>query len=100
MSDQKKTQTAIALGGSSGTQSVPKIVAQGQGDMAQKIIDWAEENGLAIEKDSDLAQVLINLNLGDSVPEEVFMAVAEILYYIFEVNKDLKDKTLSLSTST
>jgi len=96
MPDQKKhVQTAIALGGSKDVQSVPKVVAQGQGDMAQKIIDWAEENGLAIEKDSDLAQVLINLNLGDSVPEEVFMAVAEILYYIFEVNKDLKDKMLS-----
>lgn len=89
----KNKQTAIALGGSKGKlDSIPKVVASGQGDLAQKIIDWAEENGLAIEQDSDLAQVLINLNLGDSVPEEVFMAVAEILYYIFEVNKSLKSE--------
>jgi flagellar biosynthesis protein len=89
-SNKNEKHTAIALGGSNQAQSIPKVLASGQGDMAQKIIDWAEENGLAIEKDSDLAQVLINLNLGDSVPEEVFMAVAEILYYLFEVNKDIK----------
>lgn len=91
--DTNNSQTAIALGGSNQANSIPKVLAQGQGEMAQKIIDWAEENGLAIEKDSDLAQVLINLNLGDSVPEEVFMAVAEILYYIFEINKDVKNQS-------
>ena len=74
-----KQKAAIALGGGAG---VPKILASGKGDMAQKLLDYAESQGMAIEKNSDLAQVLINLDLGDSVPEEVFMAVAEILYYI------------------
>jgi type III secretion system FlhB-like substrate exporter len=61
--------------------------------MAQKILDWADEQGLVVEKNSDLAQLLVNLNLGDSVPEEVFMAVAEILYYVYEVNAEIKSST-------
>ena len=86
-------KAAIALGGSHGLASqIPKILAMGRGDMAQKLLDWADEQGLTIEKNSDLAQVLMNLNLGDSVPEEVFMAVAEILYYIYEVNAQFKVK--------
>ena len=87
----QKSKAAVALGGSHGLASqIPKILATGRGDMAQKLLDWADEQGLTIEKNSDLAQVLVNLNLGDSVPEEVFMAVAEILYYVYEVNAQFK----------
>jgi flagellar biosynthesis protein len=83
---------AVALGGTGGVASnIPKILASGRGDMAQKLLDWADEQGLIIEKNSDLAQVLTSLNLGDSVPEEVFMAVAEILYYVYEVNDEIKN---------
>lgn len=90
----KLKKTAVALGGSGGKlDSIPKVVASGKGDLATKILDWAEEQGLTIEKNSDLAQVLSNLDLGDSVPEEVFMAVAEILYYIYEVNAELKSNS-------
>jgi flagellar biosynthesis protein len=88
-----KRKAAVALGGSNGLAShIPKILASGRGDMAQKLLDWADEQGLVIEKNSDLAQLLVNLNLGDSVPEEVFMAVAEILYYVYEVNAEFKAK--------
>ena len=89
---KNNTKTAIALGKSTSAEAIPQVLATGKGDLAQRILDWADENDLAIEKNSDLAQVLINLDLGDSVPEEVFMAVAEILYYVFEVNNAQKEK--------
>jgi flagellar biosynthesis protein len=89
----QKRKTAVALGGGGVASDIPKILASGRGDMAQKILDWADEQGLVVEKNSDLAQLLVNLNLGDSVPEEVFMAVAEILYYVYEVNAEIKSST-------
>lgn len=81
-------KTAVAIGGGTG---VPKVLATGRGDVAQRILDWAKEKGMAIEKDADLAQLLANLDMGDSIPEEVYMAVAEILYYIYEVNDGIKE---------
>jgi flagellar biosynthesis protein len=86
-------KAAVAIGSGGAASNVPKVLASGKGDMAQKLLDYAESQGMAIEKNSDLAQVLINLDLGDSVPEEVFMAVAEILYYIYEVNDSLKSES-------
>jgi flagellar biosynthesis protein len=86
----RRQKAAIAIGGTGRAANVPKILASGKGEMAQKLLDYAEAQGMAIEKNSDLAQILINLDLGDSVPEEVFMAVAEILYYVYEVNDSLK----------
>lgn len=89
---QSKKAVAIGAKGFAGS-DVPKVLASGRGDMAQKILDWADEQGLTVERDADLAELLVHLNLGDSVPEEVFMAVAEILYYIYEVNDGIKSST-------
>ena len=90
-SEAAPQKAAIALSAGGIASNVPKIVASGKGDMAQKLLEYAESQGMVIEKNSDLTQILINLDLGDSVPEEVFMAVAEILYYIYEVNDSLKE---------
>ena len=91
MSQSKK---AVAIGAKGFASSdVPKILASGRGDMAQKILDWADEQGLTVERDADLAELLVHLNLGDSVPEDVFMAVAEILYYVYEVNDSIKSSS-------
>ena len=91
MSPSKKA-VAIGAKGFAGA-DVPKVLASGRGDMAQKILDWADEQGLSVERDADLAELLVHLNLGDSVPEDVFMAVAEILYYVYEVNDSIKSSS-------
>jgi flagellar biosynthesis protein len=89
---QSKKAVAIGTKGFAGSE-VPKVLASGRGDMAQKILDWADEQGLTVERDADLAELLVHLNLGDSVPEDVFMAVAEILYYVYEVNDSIKSSS-------
>lgn len=90
--EKPRPRTAVALGGSSGMRAVPKVLAAGRGEMARHIVDWAKKSGLRVEKNSDLAEVLQNLDLGDSIPEEVFMAVAEILYYVYEINASIKEQ--------
>ncbi len=88
----RRSEAAVALGGSKLGRSLPRVVASGRGELARRIIERAQECGLAVEQNADLAQVLVQLDLGDSVPEEVFMAVAEVLYYVFELNASLKEK--------
>ncbi len=86
-----KRKLAVALGHRQGIKDVPTVMASGQGEMARSILRLAKEQGLTIEENSDLAQVLVNLNLGDSIPEEIFAAVAEILFYVYEINSGLKE---------
>ncbi len=53
--------------------SAPVIVASGMGHLAEKILDVAQENGVPIYEDNSLATILSQLNLGQEIPEELFL---------------------------
>lgn len=61
----------------------PRVVAKGEGDVAQKILELARQHGVAIKEDPDLAQLLSTVELETQIPVEAFVAVAEILSYIY-----------------
>ena len=58
--------------------AAPVIVASGMGHLAEKILDVAQENGVPIYEDNSLATILSQLDLGQSIPEELYRAVVEI----------------------
>ncbi len=80
MEDDKK---AVALKYKMSEDSAPKVVAKGRGFLAEKIEQLAEEHGIHIEKDAELADSLYRLNLNQEIPEELYEAVAKILAYIY-----------------
>lgn len=61
----------------------PRVVAKGEGELADKILELAREHGVAIKQDPDLAQLLGAVELETQIPVEAFVAVAEILSFIY-----------------
>lgn len=61
----------------------PKVVAKGEGDVALKILELAREHGVAVQEDPDLVQLLSAVELETQIPVEAFVAVAEILAFIY-----------------
>ena len=59
--------------------SAPVVVASGEGDLAQQIIRAAHDYGVPVLRDVPLARALIELEVGDAIPEAIYEAVAEIL---------------------
>ena len=57
----------------------PVVVASGEGDLAQQIIQAAHQCGVAVLRDIPLAHVLIELQVGEVIPEALYEAVAGIL---------------------
>lgn len=84
----KKDLKVAALKYDKEGEDVPRIVAKGKGELAQRIIDVAEEHGLHIHKDADLVEVLEKVELNDAIPLEVYAVVAEIFAYLYRLNKD------------
>jgi flagellar biosynthesis protein len=72
--------------------AVPKVVAQGKGIVAEKIIEVAEEESIPIYKDPDLAHALNLLQFGDEIPPELYEVVAQILVFVGDIDK-LKELT-------
>ncbi|MCC6598347.1 MAG: EscU/YscU/HrcU family type III secretion system export apparatus switch protein [Alphaproteobacteria bacterium] len=81
-----KRQTAVALKESAAKGDAPTITAAGRGEIAERIIQLAFENGVRVREDSALAEMLAKVELDSPIPSEAFMAVAEILSYIYRAN--------------
>ena len=84
-----KGKKAVALKYEMGKDRAPQVVAKGRGHMAQKIIEVAEEHGIPLYEDKELSQVLEALDLDTEIPNELFKAVAEVLAFIYRMNKVL-----------
>lgn len=81
-----KRLTAVALEDRTADRQVPKISAAGRGKIAEQILQLAQENGVRIREDSTLAEMLAQIEIDSPIPSESFMAVAEILSYVYRAN--------------
>jgi flagellar biosynthesis protein FlhB len=73
------THLAMALRYIDGQDEAPKLVGQGRGELAQRMIDAARAYGVPVVRDVPLARALSELEVGDEIPEALYEAVAEIL---------------------
>ena len=85
-----RNKTAVALGYNPGDEA-PRIIAAGKGELAQKIIDKAKESDIPLHKDEKLAATLSKLEMGDTIPPELYEVVAEILVFVDRMDK-LREK--------
>ena len=81
MAQREEKKTAVALEYEAGDRA-PKVVATGQGVLAEKIIDVAKEANVPVHKDEKLARSLSILDIGEYIPPELYSIVAEILVFV------------------
>lgn len=81
-----KRKTAVSLKEQENKRRAPLITAAGRGAMAEKILQLAFENGIKVREDSDLAEMLAKVEIDSPIPSEAFMAVAEVLSYVYRAN--------------
>ena len=71
-----------------GEDKAPRLVAKGAGIIAENIIRAAKDAGVPIHEDPDLLALLMTLNIGELIPPELYVAVAEILAFIYRMNSN------------
>ncbi|MEW5945837.1 MAG: EscU/YscU/HrcU family type III secretion system export apparatus switch protein [bacterium] len=72
----------------------PRLVAKGRGVIAEKILQIARESKVPIYEDRTLVELLIKLDLGDYIPPELYQAVAEVLVFIYRLERRAKEGKL------
>lgn len=82
------TELAIAVKYNDKEMVAPQVLAKGQRLFAEAIRDYAKEFDVPIVQNPPLAWALIELDIGDEVPEELYAAVAEILVYVYRLRRD------------
>jgi flagellar biosynthesis protein len=77
---------AAALHYERGVDRAPRVVARGEGHVAERILAAAREHGVPIHEDRALVQVLSKLDVDTEIPLEVYQAVAEVLAFLYRVS--------------
>lgn len=63
----------------------PVVVAKGKGIMAEAIIACAKEAGVYVHESPELVTLLMQVDLDEHIPAELYRAVAEILVWIYKM---------------
>lgn len=80
------TELAVALKYKVAEMDAPVIVAKGAGPFAKRIRELAAEHGVPLIENKPLARLLFyRTEIEQVIPEETFVAVAEILAYVYQI---------------
>jgi flagellar biosynthesis protein len=82
-----KRKQAVALRYQSKTMEAPVVVAKGKGYVAENILKTAKENGIPVQEDPSLVEVLGKLDLNQQIPPELYQVVAEVLAFVYRLDK-------------
>ncbi len=61
----------------------PVVVAKGEDELAQRIIEEASRQGIYVSQDPQLLAMLSRLDIGAEIPEDLYQAVAVILAWVY-----------------
>lgn len=64
----------------------PQVTAKGHDEMATQILKLAQESEVPIHLDKNLALVLDQIDIGDHIPEALFLVIAEILSFAYRLS--------------
>jgi flagellar biosynthesis protein len=80
---------AVALRYARAHASAPQVVASGRGEIAERILAFARASGVPVREDSDLVELLSACDVGETIPVELFEAVARLLTALYRMNDEL-----------
>lgn len=85
MSTSGKTPDKSAVALRYDGRSAPRVTAKGHGDVAEAILEKAREHGIPLQESPELCRLLARLELGETIPRELYVAVAEVLAFAYWV---------------
>ncbi|MDI6752210.1 MAG: EscU/YscU/HrcU family type III secretion system export apparatus switch protein [bacterium] len=78
---------AVALRYKMDRDRAPLLVAKGQGQVAERIIEIAREHKIPIHIDPDLALILSKLYLDEEIPPSLYNAIASVIAFVLGIEK-------------
>ena len=79
---------AIALSYNPQESNSPVVKAKGKGKIAENILAKAKEHDVPIYEDPNLVQLLGQLDMNESIPEDLYQAVAEVFSFIYHLDRE------------
>ena len=81
---------AVALKFLPDKDNAPVVVASGAGFLGEKIQEIAKANQVPIFKEEFLASALMQVKVGQEIPEPLYKAVAVVFSFLYKLENELK----------
>ncbi|RAP30148.1 EscU/YscU/HrcU family type III secretion system export apparatus switch protein [Brevibacillus laterosporus] len=82
-----RLKKVVALRYKEDQDEAPRLVAKGGGYIAENILQKAKEHNIPVQEDPSLLEVLSKLDLQQQIPPELYQVVAEILAFVYRLDK-------------
>ncbi len=92
MTKKDAVRKAIALRYDSEKEQAPKVIAKGNGIIAEEILEAAKQNEIHVHEDHALVELLSKLEIHQQIPEELYEAVSEIFVFVYNIEKEILKK--------
>ena len=92
--EELSKKKAVALKYDPAKNIAPKVVAKGKGHVAESILQAAQQNKIPVYQNKSLVNMLMALELDREIPAELYTTVAEVLAYVYRVDKKHKKSDL------
>ncbi|VVE18560.1 Flagellar biosynthetic protein FlhB [Pandoraea eparura] len=79
---ERRTAIALAYGAND---TAPRVVAKGYGLLAETIVRTAHEHGLYVHESPELVSLLMQVDLDQRIPAQLYQAVAELLAWLYKL---------------
>ena len=87
------THYAVALKYDQKTMGAPVVVAKGADEVAFKIMEIARENKVEVLRTPPLTRAVYhNTDIGEEIPDGLYMAIAQVLAYVFQLRQFRKGR--------
>lgn len=90
--DRRRELTPVSAALAYAGVGAPRVIASGEGALARRIRALAAEHDVPIVEDDRLAALLCSIPLGDDIPESLYLAVAEVLAYVYRMEASLSER--------
>lgn len=84
--DSGQPKKAAALRYDPGREKAPRLLAKGQGHVAQRLLARAREAGIPVYEDRPLVEALLSLELEAEIPPELYRVVAAVLAFVYRLD--------------
>ena len=68
------------------------MVAKGYGNLADRIIELADQEGVFVHESPELVALLMQVDLDARIPESLYQVIAELLVWIGQVDRSIASK--------
>ena len=83
---------AVALKYDMERDTAPRVVAKGRGHVAENIMAVAQKNTVPVYQNKTLVNMLMALELDREIPPELYRAIAEVMAYVYRIDKKAEKK--------